>query len=78
MAKAYSTKILRPVPIEFEDNFVRHGQEVCEQMYGKRATMRYRFAIGVARLSRLRRQFVEARKQTAVTAAAGKVQRGRL
>lgn len=72
MAKAYSTKILRPVPAEFEVNFVQHGQEVCEQMYGKRATMRYRFAVGVARLSRLRRQFVEGRKQTAVTRTASR------
>lgn len=55
MRRAYSTKVVRPVPVEFIANFVRYGQEGCEQMYGKRATARYKRVCGVLRLKRLRR-----------------------
>lgn len=58
MRKALSTKVLRAVPVEFAPTYVEHGQEVCERMYGKRATMRYRFAVGVARLNRMRRAYL--------------------
>lgn len=55
MIKALSTKAIRPVPREFVEDFVKHGQEVCEQMYGKRATARYKRSVGRLRLKRLRR-----------------------
>lgn len=51
----WSTKIVRPVPVEFVENFVKYGQEGCENMYGKRATARYKRAVGPLRLKRLRR-----------------------
>ena len=55
MIKALSTKVLKPVPREFIEDFVKYGQEGCEQMYGKRATARYKRAVGPLRLKRLRR-----------------------
>lgn len=57
--KAYSTKIVRRVPDEFEATYIKHGQAVCEQMFGKRATTRCRFAIGASKLKRARRQFLD-------------------
>lgn len=58
--KAYSTKIVRRVPDEFEATYIKHGQAVCEQMFGKRATTRCRFAIGASKLKRARRVYLEA------------------
>jgi hypothetical protein len=58
--KAYSTKIVRRVPDEFEATYIRHGQAVCEQMFGKRATTRCRFALGASKLKRARRDHLEA------------------
>jgi hypothetical protein len=58
--RAYSTKITKRVPVEFQDNYIKHGMEVCEQMYGKRATARYRFILGASKLKRARRQYLEA------------------
>jgi hypothetical protein len=60
MIKAYSTKKHRPVPVEFEMTYIRHGQAVCEQMFGKRATTRCRFALGASKLKRARRDHLEA------------------
>ena len=59
MLRAYSTKVTKRVPVEFQANYIKHGVEVCEQMYGKRATTRYRFAIGASKLKRARRQFLD-------------------
>lgn len=58
MRKAISTKVVRAVPVEFAKVYAARGQEACERMYGKRATMRYRRAIGKLTLNRLRRAFV--------------------
>jgi hypothetical protein len=58
--KAYSTKIARRVPVEFEPTYIKYGQAVCEQMFGKRATTRCRFAIGASKLKRARRTYLEA------------------
>ena len=58
--KAYSTKIVRRVPDEFEATYIKFGQAVCEQMFGKRATTRCRFAIGASKLKRARREYLEA------------------
>lgn len=60
MLRAYSTKITKRVPVEFQANYIAHGVEVCEQMYGKRATTRYRFALGASKLKRARRAHLEA------------------
>ena len=57
--KAYSTKIARRVPVEFEPTYIKFGQAVCEQMFGKRATTRCRFAIGASKLKRARRLYLE-------------------
>jgi hypothetical protein len=57
--KAYSTKIARRVPVEFEPTYIKYGQAVCEQMFGKRATTRCRFAIGASKLKRARRAYLD-------------------
>jgi hypothetical protein len=58
MRKAYSTKIVRPVPVEFEQNFVTLGWCVVNHMYGKRAAQRYFIACGPGRLRKLRDAFL--------------------
>lgn len=41
MLKPYSTKLPRPVPAEFEQNFIAGGWARVNQMYGKRPAQRY-------------------------------------
>mgnify|MGYP004535177185 CR=1 FL=1 len=41
MLKPYSTKRPKPVPAEFEPNFVAGGWARVNQMYGKRPAVRY-------------------------------------
>lgn len=55
MIKALPTRALMAVPREFIPTYVKHGQAVCESMYGKRATLRYVRTVGRLRLKRLRR-----------------------
>lgn len=50
MLKPYSTKRPRPVPPEFEPTFVAHGWCRVNQMFGKRASVRFFAALGPARL----------------------------
>ena len=51
MLKPYSTKLVRPIPPEFEDFFVRGGWAKVNQAFGKRPALRYYTALGPDRLS---------------------------
>jgi hypothetical protein len=50
MLKPYSTKRPRPIPVEYEREFINHGHDHCKRMFGKRAAQRYFVALGPARL----------------------------
>ena len=65
MAKAYSTKLVRPVPVEFAQNFVEHGWGVCNHMYGKRAAQRYFIECGPQKLRALRDAHLAQQRLTA-------------
>lgn len=67
MFKAYSTKRVRPVPVEFERNFIELGWCVVNHMYGKRAAQRYFIASGPQRLRKLRDAFTAEQRVTAAT-----------
>jgi len=58
MLKAISTKVVRALPAEFVDTYVRYGHAVCEEMYGKGPTLRYKRMAGKLRLNRMRRTAV--------------------
>lgn len=58
MLRGISTKVIRPVPREFEAMYVKHGHAACEEMYGKRPTARYKRQLGRVRLNRLRKTAV--------------------
>lgn len=58
MLRGISTKVIRPVPKEFEAMYVKHGHAACEEMYGKRPTARYKRQLGRVRLNRLRKTAV--------------------
>jgi len=58
MLRGISTKVIRPVPREFEAMYVKHGHAACEEMYGKRPTARYKRIIGRVKLNRLRKTAV--------------------
>lgn len=60
MRKAYSTKRPRPAPPEFEPAFVRGGWAKVNQMFGKRASVRWFTALGPARLRSARLAAVKA------------------
>jgi hypothetical protein len=64
--KAYSTKQPRPVPVEYEQSFVRYGHSACQQMFGKRAAQRYFLATGPSRLRKLRDEYLASMRLTAV------------
>ena len=61
MLKPFSTKIARPVPAEFEGEFVRHGHNHCKNLYGKRAAQRYFVASGPEKLRALRDHWLKER-----------------
>lgn len=52
--RPYSTKRVRPIPPEFEENFVDGGWPRVNHMYGKRPALRYFHAVGAERLAFLR------------------------
>lgn len=66
MPKPYSTKRPRPVPAEFEQNFIDGGWRRVNLMYGKKPAWRYFTALGGEVLSAKREQF-KAEKRQGVT-----------
>ncbi|MBB5709323.1 hypothetical protein [Sphingomonas xinjiangensis] len=58
MLKPYSTKRPRPVPPEFEQNFIAGGWARVNQMYGKNPALRYFRVSGPERLSLMRKAHV--------------------
>jgi hypothetical protein len=59
-----STKRARPVPPEFEAEFVQHGHDHCKRLFGKRAAQRYFTALGAERLRAARDAHLRAVKQS--------------
>jgi hypothetical protein len=49
MAKPYSTKRPKPIPVEFQSYFLAHGWTRCNVAFGKRETLRYATALGLSR-----------------------------
>jgi hypothetical protein len=47
MLKPYSTKRPRPIPVEFEPNFIEGGWSRVNHMFGKNPAVRYFTALGV-------------------------------
>ena len=58
MLRAISTKVVRKMPAEFIETYVTHGHAVCEEMYGKGPTLRYKRMAGKLRLNRMRKTAV--------------------
>lgn len=56
--KPYSTKRAKPIPAEFERNFILGGWARVNQMYGKRPALRYFTVIGGDRLSLMRKAHI--------------------
>jgi hypothetical protein len=61
MLKPYSTKRPRPIPVEFEQNFIEGGWSRVNHMFGKNPAVRYFTALGserlrIARLAAVRKQ----------------------
>lgn len=54
MPRPYSTKRPKPIPAEFEQFFIANGWTRCNNVFGKRETLRYVTALGVERLSAAR------------------------
>jgi len=61
--KPFSTKLGRPIPPEFEPSFITGGWSLVNQMFGKRASLRFYTVSGPERLRLLRLAAV--RKQRA-------------
>lgn len=54
MPRAYSTKRPRRIPSDFEPFFIANGWCRCNDVFGKRETLRYAQALGVDRLAQAR------------------------
>lgn len=65
MIKPYSTKLGRPVPVEFEPHFISGGWARVNQMFGKRPAVRYFTALGPERLKALRLAAVKMQRRKA-------------
>lgn|GEM_PF-1784452 len=66
--KAYSTRRIKRIPPEFEDNFIEGGWPRVNTMYGKRCANRWFVALGAERLKEARKQYLTAARSQGMAA----------
>lgn len=66
--RPFSTKVARPIPPEFEPSFIAGGWPKVNQMFGKRASVRWFAALGPGRLRAARDGVAKSRQSAPVPA----------